>query len=197
MSVRFALLGFLAQRPRHGYELRMAFEALVGGDENWDLKPAQVYTTLERLEGAGLVGKQLSAQGRVPEKQVYTITERGRESLREWFAEGVASKHGQDEFFIKLMACLMSGEADPAALIQTQRTQVFRQLHDAIALRDGYDPRSEMAQILLLEKAVMHHEADLRWLDITEQRLEEVKKQPLPEPEKRPRGRPRKEGKHT
>jgi len=49
-----------------------------------------------------------------------------------------------------------------------------------------------MAQILLQDKSIMHLEADLRWLDITEQRLEEVKGQPLPEPELRRRGRPRK-----
>ncbi len=38
----------------------------------------------------------------------------------------------------------------------------------------------------------MHLEADLRWLDIAEQRLDEVKLHPLPEPEIRPRGRPKK-----
>ena len=55
MSVRNAILGLLAQRPRHGYDLRAAFEAVVGGDEIWEVKPAQIYTTLERLEQAGLV----------------------------------------------------------------------------------------------------------------------------------------------
>jgi len=49
-----------------------------------------------------------------------------------------------------------------------------------------------MAQILLLDKVTMHLEADLRWLDMTEMRLEEVKRQPLPEPELRRRGRPSK-----
>ena len=49
MSVRNAILGLLAQKPRHGYELRAAFEAVVGGGVNWDVKPAQIYTTLERL----------------------------------------------------------------------------------------------------------------------------------------------------
>ena len=36
----------------------------------------------------------------------------------------------------------------------------------------------------------MHLEADLRWLDLIESRLEDIQRQPLPEPESRPRGRP-------
>jgi hypothetical protein len=38
----------------------------------------------------------------------------------------------------------------------------------------------------------MHLEADLRWLDMVEVRLETIKDQPFPEPEIRRRGRPRK-----
>lgn len=45
MSVRNAILGLLADHPRHGYELRAAFEALAGGEDVWAVKPAQVYTT--------------------------------------------------------------------------------------------------------------------------------------------------------
>jgi DNA-binding PadR family transcriptional regulator len=192
MSVRYALLGLLAQQPRNGYELRSAFEALVGGGENWDVKPAQVYTTLDRLERAGFVEKKRTGKGEGSRKGAYAITEAGRASLREWFGRGVDSRHVQDEFFVKLAACMISGEADPAAVIQTQRVHLLRQLHDATAIRDSFDPHAEMAQILLLDKAMMHLEADLRWLDITEQRLDEVKKQPQRKPEVRPRGRPRK-----
>ena len=54
MSVRNAILGLLAQKPRHGYELHAAFSAVVG-EATWDVKPAQIYTTLERLEESGLV----------------------------------------------------------------------------------------------------------------------------------------------
>ena len=38
----------------------------------------------------------------------------------------------------------------------------------------------------------MHTEADLRWIDMVEARLDDIKKQPLPEPEVKPRGRPTK-----
>jgi DNA-binding PadR family transcriptional regulator len=193
MSVRFAILGLLAQKPRHGYELRAAFEAVVGGDANWDVKPAQIYTTLERLEEAGLVERTSDlGEGDEPARRIYAITASGDKELRAWFSSGVAPNHQRDEFFVKLMTGLVSGEADPRRVIQTQRAYLYQELHDATALRDSYDPQTEIAQILLLDKVTMHLEADLRWLDMTEQRLDEVKGQPLPQPEIRHRGRPKK-----
>jgi DNA-binding PadR family transcriptional regulator len=193
MSVRNAILGLLVPKPRHGYELRAAFEAVVGGDANWDVKPAQIYTTLERLEEAGLVTRDSDlGEGDEPARRVYAITPEGEGALREWFNCGVTPEHQRDEFFVKLMVGLVSGIVDPARLVQTQRAHLYRALHDATAQRDGYDPHAEMAQILLIDKAIMHLEADLRWLDITDMRLEEIRRQPLPEPEVRPRGRPKK-----
>ena len=193
MTVRHAILGLLAQRPRHGYELRAAFSAVIGGDENWDVKPAQIYTTLERLEEAGLVERRSDmGEGNEPARRIYAITTQGDQVLREWFATGVRPEHQHDEFFVKLMTALASGEANITHLVQIQRVTLFQELHSATTMRAGYDPRTEMAQILLLDKAIMHLEADLHWLDFAEQRLDEVKRQPLPEPEIRPRGRPRK-----
>jgi DNA-binding PadR family transcriptional regulator len=193
MSVRHAILGLLAQRPRHGYDLRAAFSAVVGGDENWDVKPAQIYTTLDRLEEAGLVKRTSDmGEGDEPSRRIYALTPEGDLALREWFASGVVPEHQRDEFFVKLMTGLVSGEADVSRLVQLQRATLYQELHAATTLRDSYNPRTEMAQILLLDKSIMHLEADLRWLDFAELRLEEVKRQPLPEPELRPRGRPRK-----
>jgi len=193
MSVRNAILGLLAQKPRHGYELHAAFSAVVGGG-NWDVKPAQIYTTLERLEESGLVQtKSDLGEGREPARRIYAITRGGRDALKDWFTDGVPTEHQRDEFFVKLMIGLVSGEADPTRVIQTQRSKLYQELHDATAQRDSYDPLFEMAQILLLDKAIMHLEADLRWLDMIEMRIESIKDQPLAEVEIRKRGRPKKE----
>ncbi len=192
MSVRHAVLGLLAQRPRHGYELRAAFEAVVGGEEIWDVKPAQIYTTLTRMEKSGLVAEQAVEQDAGPEKRIYALTPAGRRALQEWFADGTTPGHQRDEFFVKLMLGLASGVADPYELIQIQRTYLYQELHAITSQRTELDPARDLARVLLLEKAAMHLEADLRWLDITEARLDEIKHQPLPEPEAKPRGRPRK-----
>jgi DNA-binding PadR family transcriptional regulator len=195
LTVRHAVLGLLAQHPRHGYELRAAFEAVAGGEENWDVKPAQVYTTLTRMEKSGLVAEQSVEQDGGPEKRIYAITPEGEKTLRDWFAEGTPPEHQRDEFFLKLMLALVSGVADPYRLINTQRTFLYRELHALTSQRARLDPSRELAKLLLLDKAASHVEADLRWLDITEARLDEVRRQPLPEPAARPRGRPRKSAK--
>lgn len=193
MSVRNALLGLLAQRASHGYELRAAFEAIVGGDANWDVKPAQIYATLERLAEAGLVTCVSDlGEGDEPARRIYAITDQGREALQEWFSCGVAPEHQRDEFYVKLMVALISGAGDPERILRTQRNFVYQHLHAMTTQRNALDSRVALAQVLLLDKAIMHLEADLRWLDFIEARLGDIKRQPLPQPKIKARGRPRK-----
>jgi len=190
MSVRNTLLGLLAQRPRHGYDLHGAFEALAGGRDLWELKPAQVYATLGRLEEGGLVVPERVDQESGPERRIYAITPAGHVELERWLRTPVESQHQRDEFFLKLMLSVATALVDPYAVIQAQRAGLFRELHSLTRRRSGMSPATALAPIMLLERAAMHVEADLRWLDMLEGRLDEIRRQPLPEPEPRPRGRP-------
>ncbi len=190
MSVRHTLLGLLAKEPRYGYELRASFMALAGGSQNWEVKPAQIYTTLNRLVEAGLITRSTPDGADADEKVAFQIAPAGQAELDKWLGEGSLSDPQQDPFFLKLMLSLELPEVDDSRLIQTQRAVLYQELHRVTTLRGELDPRSELARILLMDKAIMHLEADLRWLDMIEARLDEVKKQPVPRPELRPRGRP-------
>lgn len=193
MSVRNAILSLLAQRPRHGYELRAAFEALVGGPDLWDVKPAQVYATLSRLEESGFVEEEGSTQNGGPEKRIYGLTAQGREELNRWFTSGVEGEHQRDEFFIKLMLSIQDETADPYQVIQAQRGELYRELHALTKRRNDSDPKSALAQIFLVDKMIMHLEADLKWLDLIEARFDDIQRQPVPGPELKTRGRPKKQ----
>jgi DNA-binding PadR family transcriptional regulator len=193
MSVRFTLLGLLAQRPRHGYELHAAFEAVMGGEENWDVKPAQIYSTLARLQESGHIVEELDgADGESADRRVYAITDKGQIDLAAWFNTPVTREHQRDEVFAKLMLAIATDVAQPGKVLQIQRARLYQDLHALTAQRSKVDPQKDLAHILLLDSAVMHIEADLRWLDMVDARLDEIKRQPLPEPEMRPRGRPKK-----
>lgn len=190
MSVRNALLGLLARQPSHGYELHAAFESLVGGAENWDLNPAQVYTALDRMAKGGLVAQQAIEQDGGPEKIVYAISEAGRQELSCWFTTPTPTDYQRDEVYLKLVLAIATGIEDPTTVIYTQRASLYRELHALQSRRSQGDPHRELALVLLLDQAMMRLDADIRWLEMVEARLEEIRRQPLPQPEERPRGRP-------
>lgn len=192
MPVRHAILGLLHQRPRHGYDLREAYVALLGGPAVWDLKPAQVYTTLQRLERDGLIVPGETGRFGGPDRTVYELTDAGRRELAAWFSAGVHGEHVRDTFFVKLIVAVSTPEADPREIIRIQRATLYRDLHALTSRRATLDRSTDLARALLLDKAVMHLEADLRWLEMVEARLGEIERQPIPLPEARRRGRPRK-----
>ncbi|HSH03259.1 MAG TPA: PadR family transcriptional regulator [Anaerolineae bacterium] len=185
-----AILALLAQQPSYGYELHQAFHAVMGGAQNWDLKPAQVYRTLNQLEKKQFISSIDSSQDGGPVKTTYAITPVGQEALQNWFLTPVTTDHRRDEVFLKLMLTLYLPHIDPLKVIYTQRTHLYRELHQVTAHRHELNPRTDLAHLLLLDQALMHLEADLRWLEMVEARLDDILAQPLPQPESRPQGRP-------
>ena len=165
----------------------------MGGEENWDVKPAQIYSTLARLQESGhIIEETSSADGEGADRRVYAITDKGQTDLTAWFNTPVAREHQRDEIFAKLMLAIATDVAQPRKVLQIQRAKLYQDLHALTTQRSKVDPKKDLAHILLLDSAVMHIEADLHWLEMVEARLDEIKRQPLPEPEMRPRGRPRK-----
>jgi DNA-binding PadR family transcriptional regulator len=94
------------------YELKRLVKDSVG--YFWTLQHAQLYTEPERLAAAGYVSEEREDGGR--RRKRYTITERGREALREWRAEPTAAvSELRDLSLLKLFF-----GADPGALGQVQ-----------------------------------------------------------------------------
>jgi PadR family transcriptional regulator AphA len=77
-----AVLGLLTRGPKSGYDLKKAIEHSVG--YFWGPAKSQIYAVLPRLVEAGNVTSRKVAQSQRPDKQVYRITPRGREALRDW-----------------------------------------------------------------------------------------------------------------
>ena len=177
--MRNTLLALLAEGTAHGYELKQAIEQMFG--DAWPpLNIGQIYTTLGRLERDGLVASAHIAQAGRPDKRVYDLTDAGREEVRRWLEEPVSGARLKDEFFTKLILARLPGVAalnggtDPRALIARQRRDYLQSLRDLNGLllrQNGRDDHASAA--LLIEGAILHLEADLKWLDLCEQRLTE------------------------
>ncbi len=166
--MRFPLLALLAQGPAHGYELKQALEQRFGAVLP-PLNAGQIYTTLSRLERDGLVDDDAVAQDGRPNKRVYRLTDAGHAELSGWVENSTPATRLKDDFFIKLVLARAAGIADPLELIAKQRSaylQALRALDDVAAQADG-----DVTAALLVEGAALHLEADLKWLDLCEQRI--------------------------
>jgi DNA-binding PadR family transcriptional regulator len=191
MSVKHTLLALLYQSPMHGYELGKQLPLAVNAE--WDVKPGQIASTLLRLKEAGLVEYEVIEAEDAPDRKVYRLTEAGVQELQTWLlTPEVRDYRLGDTFYIKLVLTLMGGPVPPEQVLLEQRRALYQQLHDVTEVRRKANPRTDLPWALLLESATMHLEADLRWIEMCQARLDDLKRYSPPRPEPKPRGRPRK-----
>lgn len=169
MAVKHALLGILAERDRHGYELKSCFDEKVG--EFWSLNFGQIYSTLDRLEGDGLVTHDRETQERRPDRKIFRITPQGREDLAHWLATPVSKVRAlRDEFFVKLVFMAQDDPASLLNLIEKQKAlylQRMRRLTQRkLALKTGPQEPHTLTSELLIDAGLFHAEADIRWLEL-------------------------------
>ena len=167
--IKYLLLGLLAGRPRHGYELKSMFEDLFGG--TWPLNAGQVYMTLQRLADDGLVSSEVVEQDLLPDRRVYSLTEDGRFELKKWTTE---SSDGpiriREEMVAKVLTAIVVSPETAGDLIWSKRRHHLQAIAE---LRDRKSDRTlSVATRLVLEGAILRAEADLRWLDLCEERLQ-------------------------
>jgi DNA-binding PadR family transcriptional regulator len=167
------LLVLLAEGPKHGYQLKLDFEAATG--EAWPLNIGQVYTTLQRLERDELV----KAVGEDDEGRIaYRITVTGREEVEQWLGEPVErTVANRDEVSMKLLLTLASGVVDPQQVIDTQRRATMQSLQDYTRLRSDSD-RADVPWQLHIDRLILRSEAELRWLDRVEDRMAQTPTRP-------------------
>jgi DNA-binding PadR family transcriptional regulator len=171
MSVSYALLGLLEQRPSHGYDLKRSYDAYFGHDK--PLPYGQVYATLSRLARDGRVSAGLPEPGAGPERKLYAITEQGEADLQTWLGRPEAPEpHLQTVLAVKVILALLLGR--PAErYLDAQRASHLARMRELTAVRR----EAPLLDALLADHAIFHLEADLRWIELTAARLDQLAKE--------------------
>jgi DNA-binding PadR family transcriptional regulator len=167
MSIKYALLSLLDQRPHHGYQLKTAVEGWLG--QSWPLNIGQVYTTLARLERDGLVVPgEVDAQGR----QTYQITPAGQAALADWFATPVP-RDGlvRDELLVKLVAAVAAGDGTARGVIRAQRTATLQLLQQHTRRKTAAERQADLPRLVVADLLIAQAEAEVAWLELCEARL--------------------------
>jgi DNA-binding PadR family transcriptional regulator len=168
MGVPQTLLGLIEPEPSYGYQLKRDYDSLFGRDR--PLPFGQMYSTLSRLQRDGLVVVEDPVRGEGPDRKCYVITDAGVGYLQHWLTEPEAPQpHLQPTLYAKVVLALLSDR--PAVdYLDAQRAAHLARMQELTAMRRA----GPLPQTLLADYGLFHLEADLRWIDVTAARLDQL-----------------------
>jgi hypothetical protein len=103
----------------------------------------------------------------------YRITPAGREQLGSWFASPVVPDGpARDELTIKVLLAIAASDVDVTDVLQRQRSATLAQLQAYTRRKAQADPERDLAWLMLLDALIFKAEAEVRWLDACEARIQ-------------------------
>jgi len=168
LTTEYALLGFLRQRPMHGYEIYQQLSDPTGLGLVWRLKQSRLYALLGKLEEQGYVSTTLEPQESRPPRKVFELTDLGREAYLTWIQSPVErGRKLRLDFLAKLHFSQREGAMAVHTLITRQRKACHTWLVEEQAqVRDLQN--SQTFDWLVHEFRISQTRAMLTWLDTCE-----------------------------
>ena len=170
MSLDAAILGFLHEEPRSGYDLKTRCFDGVARDF-WTADQAQIYRTLERLQASRLVSVTRKRQSGKPDRKIYSLTELGAQTLSAWLASGLPLTSPRDAFLLQLYFAAGCSDGDLLTHLRARRALHQARLDDlradalAAANATGVSARQASLRDAAFSGAMATERAAIDWLD--------------------------------
>jgi PadR family transcriptional regulator AphA len=158
MTLKFAILGLLAEKPMSGFDLVGEFD--VARSVIWPAPQNEIYKILRALEGEGVIRiAERGARGRI----VYAITPEGRKALGDWMRE----PSDYTMRYEPMLKAIFLRQATPAArraiakadlAFAEGQLQILREADAARRAQRGPDPRADARRM-----AILFYEATAKW----------------------------------
>jgi len=173
VSLRDAVLAALLEGEASGYDLAKGFDASVANF--WMATPQQLYRELERLADQGLIQARVVHQERRPNKRMFSLTEAGRDAIRQFTARAPKPSVIRDELAVKVLAA-DAGDAQAVRDFMVERLQWAKaklQRYERMRARmlDGRSEDEYLAQTervgpyLTLLRGISFEQENIRWAE--------------------------------
>lgn len=162
MAVEQTLLGLLAGRPRHGYDLAREFADGTTLGDIVHLESGMLYAHLKKLEKEGWVAAEMEPQASRPPRRIFSLTPEGEAELDRWLTEPVSKTRDiRLDFLLKLYTARTLRPQLAEQLIRSQG-EVFESF--AQSLREQIHREEDDFRKLVLEMRLAQNLALLNWL---------------------------------
>jgi len=178
MSIKHVVLGYLGWQPMTGYDVKK----MIADSEilPWTASNNQIYQALVDLHNDGWVTKSIEEQVGAPNRHVYTITDAGRQALRDWVASEPEAPHTRKPFLHQLMWADGLDAQELDALLEAYLNAVGEKLFflrvqaDEGANKPGRTPREKYLWDMIHKNWIAQYETELSWIRQIRQELGEM-----------------------
>lgn len=163
-KTRYAILGVLLSGPASGYEIK----SLMGRSTAyfWRESDSTIYPMLKVLAKEGKVLPEAVFIGK-KRKEVFSITEAGREEFKAWFESPTGSETPRNEFLLKLF--FVSDRKEMTRIFQ-ERLEKIEGIHEEYKkieerLEGIPDSPEKAARLKALRYGIALLESEIQWLN--------------------------------
>jgi PadR family transcriptional regulator, regulatory protein AphA len=167
---KYAVMGVLSICPGSGYDIKKFME---GSTSNfWSESYGQIYPILKQLVEEGLATRHAEKQQGKPERYIYTLTEQGKEGLRDWLSESVESAVERNELLLKLFFGAhipLEKNKEHVYAFQELQSQLLEKYEgiERMLLAKAQDDATLYYQVITVRYGIHRRRAFLTWCDET------------------------------
>lgn len=163
-KTRYAILGVILDGPASGYEIK----SLMGRSTVyfWRESDSTIYPMLKVLAREGKVLSETVYVGK-KKKEVFSITDRGREEFKAWFRSSTSEETPRNEFLLKLF--FVTERKEMARLLR-ERLEKVKKIHEEYkqieARLEGIeDSPRKIVRLKALRYGIFLLESEIQWLN--------------------------------
>ena len=182
--MKHAVLGFLIDKPMHGYELKRALSPALPAERR--VNDGVLYPLLKRMEGDGLISGRVERRNGAPDRRVFDPTAAGRRAFDEWLLSAIDEEDEVAYDFMYghpfLTKCLffdrLDGD-DVARKFSEQLDSSEAKLADFRRIRKGMVERGvDPYRIAVLDLGIAQQRERIRWLKQTRSEIQRSRNRP-------------------
>ncbi len=179
---RYALLGMLNMSSMSGYEIKNLCDRSIS--HFWSENYSSIYPLLKKMEAEGAVTMERFQQESRPDKKVYTITDAGRQELKDWLHQLPEIRKLREELLLQVFYGSILNPVELIEKIEHRKTHCentlngLNDIEDLIEELDNEHQPGIKSEIpywkLSLDFGLRFYTAELEWCNAAIQEMKRL-----------------------
>lgn len=175
MNSQDVILGVLMKRSLSGYEVKQLFEDIFS--YFYSSSYGTIYPMLHRMEKEGLITKENVVQEGKPNKNMFTITELGKQQFHSYLHSPIESDSIKSDFLMRLYFGQFVGNDLVIAWLKQAQAYTQKQLDELSEKYEVYRDKMHPAHIICIEIGIKEYRAKLETIHEGLSRMEQLERE--------------------